>query len=180
MEGSLDTKGNPLLKIQKFGQSIWLDFLRRKMISSGELKGLIKKDGVRGMTSNPSIFDKVITGSHDYGDDIKAFALEGKGAEKIYEALTVKDVQEASDLFRPLYDASGRESGFVSLEVNPHLAHDVEGTVSEARRLWKALNRPDVFIKEPATKEGLKCIRRLIAEGVNINVTLLFGLPRYR
>ncbi len=100
--------------------------------------------------------------------------------QEIYETLTVKDVRDASDLFRPLYDASGGESGFVSLEVNPHLAHDVEGTVSEARRLWRELNRPNVFIKVPGTMEGLKCIRRLIAEGININVTLLFGLPRYR
>jgi transaldolase/glucose-6-phosphate isomerase len=173
-------KGNPLLKIQEFGQSIWLDFLRRKMISSGELKGLIEEDGLRGITSNPSIFDKVITGSRDYDDDIRAFALEGKSAEEIYEALTVKDVQDASDLFRSLYEESEGESGFVSLEVNPHLAHDVEGTVSEARRLWRELDRPNVFIKVPATREGLKCVRRLISEGININVTLLFGLPRYR
>jgi transaldolase len=173
-------KGNPLLKIQEFGQSIWLDYLRRKMISSGELKGLIEEDGLRGITSNPSIFDKVITGSNDYDDDIRAFALEGKSTKEIYEALTVKDVQDASDLLRSLYDESGGESGFVSLEVNPHLAHDVEGTVSEARRLWKELDRPNVFIKVPGTKEGLKCIRRLISEGININVTLLFGLPRYR
>jgi transaldolase len=173
-------KSNPLLKIQEFGQSIWLDFLRRKLISSGELKGLIEQDGLRGITSNPSIFDKAIAGSRDYDDDIRALALEGKRAGEIYETLTVKDVRDASDLFHPLYNESGGESGYVSLEVNPHLAHDVEGTVSEARRLWKELNRPNVFIKVPATKEGLKCIRRLIGEGININVTLLFGLPRYR
>ena len=107
-------KGNPLLKIQEFGQSIWLDYLRRKIIRSGELKGLIEEDGLRGITSNPSIFDKAITGSHDYDDDIKAFALEGKDTEEIYEALTVKDVQDAADLFRSLYDHSGGESGFIS------------------------------------------------------------------
>jgi transaldolase len=173
-------KENPLLKIREFGQSIWLDYLRRKMITSGELKELIEEDGLRGITSNPSIFDEVITGSRDYDDDIRAFALEGKDKHAIYETLTVKDVQDAADVFRPVYDELEGGDGFVSLEVNPHLAHDIEGTVSEARRLWNKLKRPNVFIKVPATKEGLKCIRRLISEGINVNVTLLFGLPRYR
>lgn len=173
-------KENPLLKIREYGQDIWLDYLRRNMITSGELKKLIEEDGLQGMTSNPAIFDKVIAGSRDYDDAIRALALEGRRAEEIYEALTVKDVQDAADLFRPLYDGSGAEAGFVSLEVNPHLARDVEGTLSEARRLWKELNRPNVFIKVPGTREGLKCIRRLISEGINVNVTLLFGLPRYR
>jgi transaldolase/glucose-6-phosphate isomerase len=173
-------KKNPLLKIQEFGQSIWLDFLRRKMIVSGELKELIEEDGLRGMTSNPSIFDKVIAGSHDYDDQIRALALEGRSTQEIYEALTVKDVQDAADLFRAVFEESKGKDGFVSLEVNPHLAHDVEGTLSEARRLWKELNRPNVFIKVPATEEGLKCIRRLISERINVNVTLLFGLSRYR
>ena len=173
-------KQNPLLKIHDYGQSIWLDYLRRKMINSGELKQLIEEDGLRGITSNPAIFDKVITGSHDYDDDIRALALKEKDTEEIYEALTVKDVQDAADLLRPVYDQSEGKDGFVSLEVNPHLAHDVEGSVSEARRLWKELGRRNVFIKVPATREGLTCIRRLIREGVNVNVTLLFGLPRYR
>ncbi len=173
-------KENPLLKIQEFGQSIWLDFLRRKMIASGEIKTLIEEDGLRGITSNPSIFHKAIGGSHDYDGDITAFALEGKGAHEIYDALTIKDVQAAADLFRPAYEEMEGKDGFVSLEVNPHLARDVEGTVSEARRLWKTLDRPNVFIKVPGTREGLKCVRRLISEGVNVNVTLLFGLPRYR
>ena len=173
-------KENPLLKIQDFGQSIWLDFLRRRMITSGELKGLIEKDGLRGITSNPKIFDDVIAGSHDYDDHIRTLALEGKSTEEIYAELTVKDVQDAADLFRPVFDESGGKSGFVSLEVNPHLARDVKATVSEARRLWRRLDRPNVFIKVPATEEGLKCIRQLISEGVNVNVTLLFGLPRYR
>jgi len=173
-------KENPLLKIQEFGQSIWLDYIRRKMIRSGHLTELIEEDGLQGITSNPTIFDKVITGSPDYENDIRDFALEGKTTEQIYDALTVKDVRDAADLFRPHYDESKGEEGFVSLEVNPHLARDVEGTLSEARRLWKSLNRPNVFIKVPGTKEGLECIRRLISEGINVNVTLLFGLPRYR
>ncbi len=171
---------NPLIKIQDFGQGIWLDFLRRRMITSGELKKLIEEDGLRGMTSNPKIFDTAIAGSHDYDDHIKALALEGKSTEEIYEELTVKDVQDAADLFRPVFDESGGRSGFVSLEVNPHLARDKQGTVSEARRLWKRLDRPNVFIKVPGTEEGLQCIRLLTSEGVNVNVTLLFGLPRYR
>ncbi len=173
-------KENPLLKIQDFGQSIWLDYLRRKMITSGELKELIEKDGLRGVTSNPSIFDKAIAGSHDYDEQVRALALEGKRTQEIYEEITVKDVQDAADVFRPVFDESKGEAGFISLEVNPHLARGVEGTISEARRLWRKLNRPNVFIKVPATKEGLKCIRRLISEGINVNVTLLFGLPRYR
>jgi transaldolase len=173
-------KENPLLKIQDFGQSIWLDYLRRKMITSGELKELIEKDGLRGVTSNPSIFDKAIAGSHDYDEQVRALALEGKSTGEIYEEITVKDVRDAADVFRPVFDESKGESGFISLEVNPHLARDVEGTIAEARRLWKKLDRPNVFIKVPATKEGLTCIRTLISEGVNVNVTLLFGLPRYR
>jgi transaldolase len=171
---------SPLVKIQEFGQSIWLDFLSRKLIASGELKKLVDNNGLRGMTSNPSIFDKAIAGSRDYDDDIRRLALEGKSAEEIYEVLAIKDVQDASDVFRPLYDRLEGRDGFVSLEVNPHLARDVKKTLSEARRLWKELNRPNVFIKVPATVEGLQCIRQLISEGINVNVTLLFGLPRYR
>jgi len=171
---------NPLLNIQEFGQSIWQDYIQRNIILSGELKQLIDKDGIRGVTSNPSIFDTAIAGSRDYDDDIRALALEGKSIEEIYRYLTVRDVQQAADLFRPLYDGSEGKHGFVSLEVNPHLARNVDGTIQEARELWKALGRPNVFIKVPATKEGLSCIRRLIGDGINVNVTLLFGLQRYR
>jgi transaldolase len=171
---------NPLVKIQEFNQSIWLDYLSRRLIVSGELKKLIDNDGLRGMTSNPSIFDKAIAGSRDYDDDIRRLALEAKSAEEIYEVLAIKDVQNASDVFRSVYDRLEGRDGFVSLEVNPHLARDVKKTISEARRLWKELNRPNVFIKVPATVEGLQCIRQLISEGINVNVTLLFGLPRYR
>lgn len=173
-------KQSPLLKLQDFGQSIWMDYIRRKMILTGELKQLIEEDGIRGVTSNPSIFEKVIAGSHDYDSAVSAMALEGKSIEEIYQTLTVEDVQMATDEFRPLYDSSDGKHGFVSLEVNPHLAHDAEGTIKEARGLWHALNRPNAFIKVPATKEGLIAIQQLISEGVNVNVTLLFGLPRYR
>lgn len=173
-------KQNPLLRLQDFGQSIWQDYIRRKMILTGELKKLIDEDGIRGVTSNPAIFDKAIAGSHDYDNAISAMALEGKDIEEIYQTLTVEDVQNAADEFRRLYDSSEGKHGFVSLEVNPHLAHDAAGTIEEARRLWKALDRPNVFIKVPATQEGLSAIQGLIGEGINVNVTLLFGLPRYR
>lgn len=173
-------KKNPLLGIREFGQSIWLDYIHRKMITSGELKRLIEEDGLRGITSNPSIFEKAIGESEDYDDHIRTLAVKGKSTEEIYQILTVKDVQDAADFFRPLYDNSDGGHGFVSLEVNPHLARDVEGALSEARRLWSALDRPNVFIKVPGTREGLTCITTLISEGINVNVTLLFGLPRYR
>ncbi len=132
------------------------------------------------MTSNPSIFEKAIVESHDYDEDIRAMALKAKTAKEIYEALSQRDVQSAADVFRPLYNRTDGKDGYVSLEVNPHLAHDTHGTIQEARRLWGALNRPNVFIKVPATTEGLPAIRQLISEGINVNVTLLFGLPRYR
>ncbi len=130
------------------------------------------------MTSNPTLFEKAIAESHDYDADIKK--LSQKNVNEVYEALTQKDVQEAADTFRHLYDEMNGQDGYVSLEVNPHLAYDSQGTIEEARRLWKALNRPNVFIKVPATKEGLTAITQLISEGINVNVTLLFGLPRYR
>ena len=173
-------KDNPLKQLAALGQSIWLDYIRRDLIVSGELRRLIEEDGLRGMTSNPSIFEKAIVESHDYDEDIRAMALEGKGAEAIYEALSQRDVQSAADEFRPLYDKTDGKDGYVSLEVNPHLAHDTTGTIEEARRLWAALNRPNVFIKVPATADGLPAIQQLISEGISVNVTLLFGLPRYR
>jgi transaldolase len=173
-------KNNPLKQLGILGQSIWLDDIRRDLIVSGELRRLIEEDGLRGMTSNPAIFEKAIANSQDYDKDIRAMALTGKGAATIYEALTQRDVQGAADEFRSLYDRTGGGDGYVSLEVNPHLAHDTKGTIEEARRLWDALNRPNAFIKVPATTEGLPAIRQLISEGINVNVTLLFGLPRYR
>ena len=171
---------NPLKQLAELGQSIWLDYIRRDLISSGGLRRLIEEDGLRGMTSNPSIFEKAIADSHDYDEDIRAMALDGKGVEAIYETLSQRDVQSAADEFRPLYEKTGGADGFVSLEVNPHLAHDTRGTVEEGRRLWAALNRPNVLIKVPATADGLPAIQQLIGEGISVNVTLLFGLPRYR
>jgi transaldolase len=171
---------NPLVKLHALGQSIWLDFIRRGMLDSGELKRLIEEDHVRGVTSNPAIFEKAIGETHDYDEAIHRLACQGKSVNRIYEELTVDDVQRTADLFRPIYDREAGRDGFVSLEVSPRLARDTEGTLAEARRLWAAVDRPNVLIKVPGTAEGLPAIRQLIGEGVNVNVTLLFGLPRYR
>ena len=171
---------NPLKRLGTLGQSIWLDYIRRDLMSSGGLQRLIEEDGLRGMTSNPSIFEKAIADSHDYDEDIRAMALKGKNAEATYETLSQRDVQSAADEFRPLYDTTDGKDGYVSLEVNPHLAHDTKGTIEEARRLWAALDRPNVLIKVPGTADGLPAIQQLISQGINVNVTLLFGLPRYR
>jgi transaldolase len=171
---------NPLKQVGHLGQAIWLDYIRRDLIADGELKRLIDEDGLRGMTSNPAIFEKAVTGSADYDAEISALALKGKTSIEIYDAISLKDVQNAADVFRPLYCESNCTDGYVSLEVNPHLAHDTQGTITEARRLWEELSRPNVFIKVPATLEGLPAIRQLTSEGININVTLIFGLPRYR
>lgn len=171
---------NPLTELSALGQSVWLDYIRRDLIDGGGLRRLIETDGLRGMTSNPAIFEKAIAGSSGYDEDIRSMASKGKSAMEIYETISQNDVKSAADEFRALYDSSGGKDGYVSLEVNPHLAHDTAGTLAEARRLWDALNRPNVLIKIPATVQGLPAITQLISEGINVNVTLLFGLPRYR
>ncbi len=172
--------GNPLVKLHEYGQSIWLDFLRRDLYTSGELRKLIEEDGLRGITSNPAIFDESISGSHDYDDAIRVLALEGKSPDESYVSLMVEDVRSAADTFRPVYDAAGGHDGLVSIEVSPQLAYDTAGTIAEARRFWGMVSRPNVMIKVPATLEGLPAIRQLLSEGINVNITLLFGLPRYR
>ncbi len=171
---------NPLLVLEDFGQSIWLDYLRRNSLENGEFKRWIDQDGASGLTSNPTIFEKAIAGSHDYDDAIRTLVLEGKNIAEMYQILTLEDIRHAADLFRPTYDRLNGADGFVSLEVSPGLAHDTDGTVAEARQLWAAVNRPNLFIKVPATREGLPAIQQLIGEGINVNITLLFGLPRYR
>jgi len=173
-------KENPLLQLESFGQSIGMDYIGRHAITSGELKRLITEDGVCGVTSNPSIFEKAIDQNHDYDEAIRALAIEGNSSEAIYKALTQEDIRMAADIFRQTYDRLEGGDGFVSLEVNPHLAYDAEGTIAEARRLWSKLQRPNVFIKVPATRDGFPAIQQLISEVINVNVTLLFGLPRYR
>jgi transaldolase len=171
---------NPLLELPSLGQSVWLDFIRRGEMTSGDLKRLIEEDGLRGVTSNPAIFEKAISGSHDYDGAIRALAVQGKSAEEVYQSLTVEDIRLAADIFRPVYERTGGEDGFVSIEVSPLLAHDTAGTIAEAQRLWAAAGLPNVMIKVPATKEGLPAIRELTGQGINVNITLLFGLPRYR
>lgn len=169
---------NPLKELEALGQSLWLDYIRRDLIASGGLRRLIEEDGLHGITSNPAIFEKAIVESHDYDQEIEQMA--GKPPKEIYEVLSQADVRSAADAFRAVYDRTDGRDGYVSLEVDPRLAHDTTGTIDEARRLWKAVDRPNVFIKIPATLEGLQAIRQSISEGININVTLLFGLPRYR
>lgn len=171
---------NPLLKLKSSGQSVWLDSISRPMLTSDELKRLIVEDGLSGVTSNPAIFEKAIAETNDYDEDIRSLAGEGKSVDDIYQNLVVHDITLAADQLRDIYDRLNGRDGFVSLEVSPHLAHDMKKTVKEAERLWAAVDRPNVFIKVPATTEGLPAIRQLIGEGININVTLLFGLPRYR
>ena len=170
---------NPLRQLHPFRQSIWLDFIQKGMLYSGELQSLITDDDILGMTSNPSIFEKAITGSHDYDDAIRNASREGKTAKEIYERLTISDVQKAADIFLPTFDKTKCRDGFVSLEVSPHLARDTEGTIAEAHALWKKVARPNILIKVPATREGVPAIKRLISDGINVNVTLLFGLERY-
>ncbi|GAB4328991.1 MAG: hypothetical protein Kow0074_25240 [Candidatus Zixiibacteriota bacterium] len=171
---------NPLKKLAELGQSIWLDYIRRDLYQGPELKRMIDEDGLAGMTSNPSIFQKAIGKSDLYDDSIQKLADKDLDIPDIFEKLAVEDVQNACDVFRSVYDATGGNDGFVSIEVNPHLAHETEKTIAEAKRLWQDCNRPNVMIKIPGTKAGLPAIRRCLADGININVTLLFSVKRYR
>jgi len=170
---------NALQQLSKYGQSYWLDNLTRDMIRNGELKSRIASQNLRGVTSNPAIFHKAITGSAIYDEQIAQLASTGARAEDIYEALVVTDVQEACDVLRPVYDTADGTDGFVSLEVSPLLACDTAGTMEETRRLWQAVNRPNLCVKIPGTAEGVPAIEEMIYEGININVTLLFSVADY-
>ena len=167
-----------LHELTQLGQSIWYDNIRRALIDSGELQALLD-DGVRGVTSNPSIFEKAIGGSADYDEAIQALTDSNKTAEQIYESLAFDDIRRTADLLRPIYDDSQGDDGYVSLEVNPALAHDSDVTIAEARRLFAALDRPNIMIKVPATPAGIPAIETLIGEGINVNVTLIFSLSHY-
>ena len=169
---------NPVRALEALGQSVWLDYIRRDLVAGGGLAKLIEEDGLSGMTSNPTIFDKAIAGSSLYDGDIRDAA--GRSAPEIFDSLAVRDVRGAADVFRAVYDEAGGDDGFVSIEVGPQLARDTEGSVAEARRLWKACDRPNVMVKIPGTAEGVPAIRRCLAEGLNINITLLFSVDRYR
>ena len=180
--GILETAkaANPLKDLQKFGQSVWLDYIRRDLFTSGELKRLIDEDGLRGMTSNPAIFEKAIADSTLYADLLKQLAsrtdLDATGR---FELLAIRDIQAAADALRTVYDGTKRRDGYVSLEVSPYLAHDTQATLKEARRLWKAVGRENLMVKVPGTAEGIPAFQQLISEGININVTLLFAQEVY-
>jgi transaldolase len=171
---------SPVKRLLDFGQSPWLDFIQRGLLMGGDLERMIADWGLRGLTSNPVIFEKAIAHTDEYDADIEALAREGSSAEEIYETLAVQDVQQAADLLLPVYEQSDRSDGFASLEVSPHKANDAGATVAEAKRLWAALGRRNVMIKVPATAEGLVALRSLLADGINVNVTLLFSVDRYR
>jgi len=168
------------VQLHQLGQSIWLDDIGKKMLDDGSLAKLIKDDAVAGVTSNPAILSHSITSDPLYGQAIKDLLPKVKSSMEIYEALAIDDLQRAADLFRPTYDKEEGKDGFISLEVSPHLAFDTEGSVKDARRLWGNLNRPNAFIKIPGTQPGVAAIRQVIADGINVNVTLLFSPERYR
>src|ERR1700758_1220392 len=176
---SIPKEANPLRGLSDLGQSVWLDYIRRSLITSGELKRLVVEDGLRGVPSKPAIFEKAIVGSTDYESVIDSKESAGLDAKALYEKIAVKDVQDAADILRPVYDESNRHDGYVSLEVSPLLANDTAGTLQEARRLWKTVGRENLMVKVPATPEGIPAIRQLLEEGLNINITLLFAQSAY-
>jgi len=168
-----------MIELAKLGQSIWFDYIKRDLITSGELQRLIDM-GLRGMTSNPTIFDKAISGSTDYDDDIRQLLIKNLSTEEIYETLALKDIGMAADLLLPVYKNTNGHDGYVSIEVNPHLAHKTNETIDQAKRLFKSLNRPNIMIKIPATQEGLPAITEVIGSGINVNVTLIFSNENYK
>ncbi|HWM28942.1 MAG TPA: transaldolase [Woeseiaceae bacterium] len=174
-----ETPRSPVKALLDFGQSPWLDFIQRGLLASGELERMIAEWGLQGLTSNPAIFEQAILQTSDYDEDIAALAREGESAEEIYEALAIQDVQDAADLLLPVYEATDRADGYASLEVSPHKAHDAGATIAEGRRLWTALGRRNVMLKVPGTEAGLEAVRTLLAEGINVNITLLFSVKRY-
>src|SRR6185295_1365902 len=172
---------NPLKELAGQGQSIWLDYIRRNLIRTGDLKRMVEDDGIRGVTSNPTIFEKAIAGSTDYDGALGAMLARDAKApvEQLYEPLAIEDIQMAADVLRPVYDASHGDDGYVSLEVSPHLAHDTQRTISEAKRLRGLVDRPNLMVKVPATPAGIPAIEELIAAGININITLMFSMSHY-
>ncbi|HJX88465.1 MAG TPA: transaldolase, partial [Gemmatimonadales bacterium] len=171
---------NPLVRLGELGQSPWYDYITRDLVATGELRRLIRDDGLRGMTSNPTIFEKAIAGSASYDADIRRLSEQGRSAGEIFEALAVADVRAACDEFAGLHQVTGGVDGQVSLEVSPTLAHDTRATIHEAERLWGAVDRPNAMIKIPGTEAGLPAITHCVAAGISVNVTLLFSVERYR
>ncbi len=171
---------NRIKALGQAGQSIWLDFMQRSLVTKGELERLIENDGICGLTSNPTIFQKAVESSQDYDELFAKMAPQGKSVAQVYDALTLRDIQDAARIFRPVWEASTHRDGYCSLEVSPKLGNDTKGSVEEARRLWKALGAPNVMIKIPGTPEGVPAIEQCISEGININITLLFSQEAYR
>jgi transaldolase/glucose-6-phosphate isomerase len=170
---------NPLKALLAYGQSPWMDYIRRDLLTGGGLKKYIDDDGLRGMTSNPAIFEKAIAGSNVYSDILNSPDAKKLDAKGLFEKIAIRDVQDACDIFKSVYADSKRRDGYVSLEVSPYLANDTKGTIDEARRLWRSVDRPNVMIKVPATPEGIPAIRQLLEDGLNINITLLFAQSAY-
>ncbi|HEY2461822.1 MAG TPA: transaldolase [Candidatus Acidoferrum sp.] len=170
---------NPLRQLLDYGQSPWMDYIRRDLLTSGGLLKMIQQDGLRGMTSNPTIFEKAISGSKDYADILESPEAKKLDAKVVFEKIAVRDVQDAADIFKQVYEQTKRRDGYVSLEVSPTLGADAQGTLEEARRLWKSVNRENVMIKVPATKECIPIVGQLLEEGININITLLFAQSAY-
>jgi transaldolase / glucose-6-phosphate isomerase len=173
------TGTNPIKGLLEYGQSPWMDYIRRDLLTGGGLKKTIDNDGLRGMTSNPSIFEKAITGSDLYKDILSSPEAKTLNAKGLYEKIAIRDVQDACDIFKPVYESTKRRDGYVSLEVSPYLANDTQGTIEEARRLWKTVGRQNLMVKVPGTAAGLPAIRQLLEEGLNINITLLFAQSVY-
>ena len=169
----------PIEKLTSLGQSVWLDNIQRRQLENGEVKAMIEHGEIRGMTSNPSIFNSAISKSKDYDSALVPLAWSGWDSEKIFWELAIEDIRAACDLFSPLYEETNGGDGYVSIEVSPTIAHDTEATTAQAQQLWARVARPNLMVKIPATKEGVPAIRRAIAVGVNINVTLIFSLKRY-
>lgn len=176
----MNTKQNPLLRLSALGQSVWLDYIRRDLLTGGGLAAMMADDGLAGITSNPSIFEDAIAHHDFYDGEIRALLGEGADRDRLYRTLTMGDVTRAADILRPLWETTAGRDGLVSLEVSPHLADDTQGTVAEATALWRSVDRPNLMIKVPGTRAGLAAITRLIAAGINVNVTLLFSVARYR
>ena len=170
---------NPNVELQKLGQSLWYDNIDRGLIESGELRRMIEEDGVVGLTSNPTIFDKAISSGASYDAALSQLVRAGKSPVDIYEALAIEDIRSAADLLRPVYERTGGLDGLVSFEVSPHLAYDTQGTLSEVRRLWADVDRPNLMVKVPATQQGIPAVEQLVGEGININITLIFSLGAY-
>ncbi len=172
---------NPLLELRREGQSIWLDYIRRNLLSSGELGRLVEQDGLRGVTSNPAIFEKAIDQSNDYDEAIRLLLAQDPATSpaELFEDLALHDIRIAADILRPVFEHTRGADGYVSLEVSPHLAHDTDGTIAEAKRLWKEVDRPNLMIKVPAAAEGIPAIESLLAAGINVNITLMFSSGHY-